>query len=309
MEYKIIEKVECGGSDRLFYRCIKENRTYILVWDRDIKTLMKIQKHLADRGIGVPDIHWADENSNLLLMEDLGKSSLYALVNETKNIYPLYRAAIRELIKLQIDGYPDVPISDHYDYEHIKWEQDYFKTHFLHHFCGISKRRFRKFYDDLERIAKSLLRKAKPWSNFLMHRDYQSQNIYIHKRKARVIDFQSLRIGPLTYDLAALLKDSYVHLTEKQEEKLIDYYLECIKRRGIKFKKKEFMDVYRLTCLQRIMQALGAFANLTLNKRKPHFRQYIPRGLALLQSTLSKSPFGQLYEFVSYPEVHEKCRV
>jgi aminoglycoside/choline kinase family phosphotransferase len=303
MEYKILEKIECGGSDRIFYRCSKENKTYILCWDREIKKCLKLQKHLYDRGIAVPEIHWADEESNLILMEDFGNDSLYKLAHKRKNIYAIYRAAINALVKLQIDGYLDVPIADYYDYEHVKWEQNYFRKNFLQQLCKISTKKQKKLDGDLERLAKQLIKKAKPWTNFLMHRDYQSQNIFIKKRKAKIVDFQSARIGPLSYDLSALLKDAYVNLKKEQEKTLIKYYIDCIKKKGIRIKQKDFLEIYQLSGLQRNMQALGAFANLSLNKNKEHFKKYIPRALQLLQSGLEKSKFYGLYKTVTSPEV------
>ena len=303
MEYKIIEKITRGGSSRIFYRCTRGKESYILVWDEDVHNYLKLQRHLCERGIAVPEIHWADEHSHLLLMEDLGNDSLYELVRKTRSIYPLYYAALEALVKLQVDGYTHVPVHRYYDYEHVKWEQQYFKKYFLHQYCKIPQKKLREIDADLESLAKELISKAKPWTNFLMHRDYQSQNIYIKNGKAKIIDFQSARIGPLTYDVAALLKDAYVTISEKQERAFVNHYLACLKNKGIKLKKKEFSYIYHLTGLQRNMQALGAFANLSLNKNKIHFKKYIPRGLALLRLGLMKSPFKELLKIVTDPKV------
>ena len=303
MEYKIVEKITLGGSDRIFYRVIKEKQTFILVWDKDMQTYLKLQKYLFERGIAVPEIHWSDEDANLLLIEDLGNDSIYELTKKRKNNILLYRAAINELIKLQIDGYTDAPIDVHYDYEHMKWEQEYFKEYFLHQFCEIPKTRLKRLDDELESLAKELIKKIEPWRNFLMHGDYQSQNIYIKGKKAKIIDFQSARIGPLTYDITALLRDPYVNISKQVERKLIDYYLVSLKKRGVRFKKREFLHLYYLTALQRNMQVLGAFANLSLNKNKVHFKEYIPRAIELIQDVLKKSEFKELLNIVNSPEV------
>lgn len=303
MEYKIVEKISLGGSDRIFYRVVKEKQTFILVWDKDMQTYLKLQKYLFERGIAVPEIHWSDEDANLLLIEDLGNDSIYELTKKRKNIILLYRAAINELIKLQIDGYTDAPIDVHYDYEHMKWEQEYFKEYFLHQFCEIPKTRLKRLDDELESLAKELIKKIEPWRNFLMHGDYQSQNIYIKGKKAKIIDFQSARIGPLTYDITALLRDPYVNISKQVERKLIDYYLVSLKKKGVRFKKREFLHLYYLTALQRNMQVLGAFANLSLNKNKVHFKEYIPRAIELIQDVLKKSEFKELLNIVNSPEV------
>ncbi|UCG91049.1 MAG: phosphotransferase [candidate division WOR-3 bacterium] len=279
---------------------MKDKKNYILVKDKDIRNYLKLQKHLERRGIGVPQIYEIDEKKHTILMEDLGEESLYALVRKKKrNILRLYRMAIRELIKIQVDAYPRVPVNVYYDHEHISWEQDYFRTFFLHQFCGIPEKKLNILDSDFRQLARTLLEEAKRMTTFLMHRDYQSQNIFIKNGRIRIIDFQSARVGPLTYDLAALLKDAYVHISKKWERILVDYYLYCLKKKGVQIKKNAFLNVYHLSGLQRNMQALGAFAYLSLKKKKNHFRQHIPRGLQLLQSGLKNAPFQHLSKIVN----------
>lgn len=298
-DYKIIEEIHTGGSDRSFLRCIKDGKTYIIIRDKDIQDYVRLQKHLFKRGIAVPHFYRIDKKMNLVLAEDLGKDSLYTLITKKKrSISRLYRRTIDELVKLQIDGYPKVPINLYYDYRHIKWEQEYFRQFFLHQLCKIPNKRLQTLDTDFEHLSEKLIDVAKPISNFLMHRDYQSQNIYVKNRRIRIIDFQSARIGPLTYDLASLLKDPYVNISKKLEARLINYYLDCLATRKIDLSKKRFLETYRLTGLQRNMQALGAFANLLLNKNKIHFQQHIPRGLKLLKSGLRNSEFKKLYRIV-----------
>jgi aminoglycoside/choline kinase family phosphotransferase len=307
MEYKIVKKIDIGGSDRICYRCIKDKETYILVWDKNIKHHLKMQRHLFNKGVGVPEIHWVDEDSSLILMEDLGDNSLYALSKKKRGIIGQYRKALKELVKLQVDGYDDAPIKEHYDYQHIKWEQQYFKRHFLRQFCRVSSRKIKKLDLEFEQLAEDLLKEAEPWLYFLMHRDYQSQNIFIKGHKAKIIDYQSARIGPLTYDLAALLRDSYVRITPKTESKLIEYYFDCLTKKHIKYKKRQFLRAYELTALQRIMQALGAFANLSMNKNKEIFKTHIPRGLELLRTGLEKTDYNEMRSCVSDLQISEKC--
>ena len=48
----------------------------------------------------------------------------------------------------------------------------------------------------------------------LCHRDYHSRNLMLHDEPLYIIDFQDARMGPDTYDLASLLRDSYVDLPD-----------------------------------------------------------------------------------------------
>ena len=53
------------------------------------------------------------------------------------------------------------------------------------------------------------------------HRDYHSRNLMLHAQNLYIIDFQDARMGPDTYDLASLLRDSYVDLSEETIDTLI----------------------------------------------------------------------------------------
>ena len=53
----------------------------------------------------------------------------------------------------------------------------------------------------------------------LCHRDYHSRNLMLHDEQLYIIDFQDARMGPDTYDLVSLLRDSYVDLPEQTVER------------------------------------------------------------------------------------------
>ena len=59
----------------------------------------------------------------------------------------------------------------------------------------------------------------------LCHRDYHSRNLMLHDGSLYIIDFQDARMGPDTYDLVSLLRDSYVDFTEQQVDELIAFFL------------------------------------------------------------------------------------
>lgn len=304
--YEIIDKIMTGGSDRFFYRIKKGKKTYILIKDKNIKNYLKILTHLLSAKVGVPKL--VEFKNNYAIVEDLGKNSLYELMHKGHTRWiKLYQMAIEELVKLQIDGYKNAPVSNYYDAEHIKWEQDYFKEFFLKQYCEIPDRRILGIEDDLKLLHKKVVEAIKPISNFLMHRDYQSQNIFVKNGKIRIIDFQSARIGPLTYDLVSLLRDAYVNIDRKSEEYLIEYYLICLRKRGININKDNFYKIYRFTAIQRQMQALGAFANLSLNKNKIHFKKFIPRGLELLHTGLEAIELSRFSSFISTIKQLNNC--
>src|SRR5207247_6690256 len=100
----------------------------------------------------------------------------------------------------------------------------------------------------LDQIAEHLDRLPR----VLVHRDFQSQNIIMRNGQAYLIDFQGMRPGLAEYDLASLLYDPYVVLTDPEREELLAYY--C----GGKI-SDDFRETLRLCEMQRLMQALGAY--------------------------------------------------
>jgi len=297
--YELIEKIDGHGSDRQFFRCRKDNVVSVMVYDEDIEQHLNLQQHLFRRKVAVPEVCWFNIDEKVMVQEDLGPVSLYELCKDGSFHDDIYRLAIDELVRLQIDGRAGVPVQDRYDHEHIRWEQEYFRDHFLLQYCGMSTEETAGLEEDFEALGSDVLKSIKPIDDYLMHRDFQSQNIYLKDGRIRLIDFQSARIGPLTYDLAALLRDAYVQTERAAETRLLAYYYEKVRQRGIRIAEKDFLQIYELTALQRNMQALGAFANLSLNKAKPHFGRFIPRGLELLKNGLKDTRFSRLERTVS----------
>ncbi len=297
--YELTERIERGGSERHFFRCLKNGKHYIIVHDPDMEAHLQLHQHLSKHDIPVPEIYWYDLTSNIMVQEDLGTASLYEMHLPDHEFQVVYRQAVDVLVQLQVDARAGAPVQCYYDAEHIRWEQRYFCDCFLTQYCGLPKTRLRDIEEDLRRLASRLLESARPLNDYLMHRDFQSQNIFYKDGKIRIIDFQSARIGPLTYDLAALLRDAYMKIEEQIENELFEYYHCQLQVRGIAIEQTDLRNIYRLTALQRNMQALGAFANLSLNKDKPHFRQYIPRGLHLLQQSSREPEFAKLHALLN----------
>ena len=122
----------------------------------------------------------------------------------------------------------------------------------------------------------------------LCHRDYHSRNLMLHDETLYVIDFQDARMGPDTYDLASLLRDSYVDLPDAAVDDLIDYFLALsrdpahrLTDDGATFRRR-----FDLMALQRNLKALGTFGYQTTTRGNPVYMQYMPRTLTYVKRTL-----------------------
>ena len=126
----------------------------------------------------------------------------------------------------------------------------------------------------------------------LCHRDYHSRNLMLHGGSLYIIDFQDARMGPDTYDLASLLRDSYVDLTPSQVDELIAYFLALTRGAAHRLTDDgaEFRRRFDLMALQRNLKALGTFGYQTTTRGNPVYIQYMPRTLSYVKQHLGALP-------------------
>lgn len=120
----------------------------------------------------------------------------------------------------------------------------------------------------------------------LCHRDFHGQNLHALNDQLYVIDYQDLRMGPDTYDLASLLRDRGVAraLGSAVERDLIEYYRE---RTGA---DADLERRYRETLLQRSLKIVGTFARQSIERSRHHYLGYIPPTLEAIRFCLAGLP-------------------
>jgi aminoglycoside/choline kinase family phosphotransferase len=106
-----------------------------------------------------------------------------------------------------------------------------------------------------------------------------------HHELLYIIDFQDARMGPDTYDLVSLLRDSYVDLAEQTVGELMAYFLAL---KGEADQEAAFSARFDLMALQRNLKALGTFVYQTTARRNPVYIQYIPRTLRYVRDNLGR---------------------
>jgi hypothetical protein len=103
-----------------------------------------------------------------------------------------------------------------------------------------------------------------------------------------IIDFQDARMGPDTYDLVSLLRDSYVDIGDAQLEEHIAYFLALKGLPDAGATAAEFRRRFDLMSLQRNLKALGTFGYMAATRGNPVYIQYIPRTLQHARRNLLK---------------------
>jgi hypothetical protein len=274
-----------AGSDRRFVR-VQHARTpdksYVLmIWnsnDNDWQRFLNLGIDLAPAVGLLPHIYFHDTARGLILEEDLGSQTLNALAHQHKTWTPeletVYCSVLESLVLWQkIDPRLSTVIASRaMDEEMFLWESDYFATHCVTEYFGCD----RLLDTAWDAARRKLAHAAAGLQHVCIHRDFQSENIMIRKGSIRYVDFQGARLGPAGYDLASLLYDPYIDLIDSQTAKrLLDYY-RSMSIRPLSDEK------FGICALQRLMQALGAYGNLSIHKGKERYRAFIPIALRRL---------------------------
>jgi aminoglycoside/choline kinase family phosphotransferase/dTDP-glucose pyrophosphorylase len=294
------EHLKGDGSDRQWYRLNMGRKSMILV-DHGIRNtdgvneadaFVSIGRHLYDRGLPVAQIYDGDTFAGYAFIEDLGNLDLQTAVQQAEKdakIIDLYRSVIQQLIKFSTRGAERFDAAWAYQtpaYSKaliLEKECRYFVEAFLNTYLGLEM-----IYADFETEFEFLSEKALEHACLgLMHRDFQSRNIMIKNNKFYFIDFQASRMGPIQYDLAALLIDPYVRLPQHIQDRLLKYGIEKLQA-DLDLNAEHFHRCYRYCRLTRNLQILGAFGYLSRIKGKAHFEKYIPAAVRTLRRNLKK---------------------
>jgi aminoglycoside/choline kinase family phosphotransferase/choline kinase len=272
------------ASARVFCRVQDNARSCVLMQDADLDTcrrFLAVARFLYTADLGGPEVLAEDTQQGLVLLEDLGGVSLYDAPTPVN-----YRHVLDALIKLQMADAAACPEAGQriFGRETLLWETSYFREWFLQRDCGLDDDRLAGLEEEFIALADVVLQQP----TTLMHRDFQSMNILLQAQRVRLIDFQDLQRGPVAYDLMSLLRDPYHRLDAELRRELVAYYHARLQAAGgPSITLEELRRHAALAGLQRNMQALGAYARLSLDKGKLFFRQYIPAGLAHLREGLA----------------------
>ena len=282
--------VNHGGSDRQFWRGHDAAEGLVAVHYGPDKVENGRYAHCADflhrHGVRVPAVLAHDEAWRRILMEDAGADDLWTHRDEPWPVRrELYAKTLREAVRLHSldlhEAEAEHVLREPFDDHLYRWEQKYFFDNFF----GAENAEQAKALVPLDAQAHDLA--AQP--RVLVHRDFQSQNVMVCGGEVTLIDFQGMRAGLAGYDVASLLYDPYVTMTEGEREELSALYASLAERKDANAWHAELQACAR----QRLMQALGAYGFLGLVKGKTSFLRHIPVASERLAALCESDPLWQ----------------
>ena len=278
----------------------------------DIVPYVAIARGLRSQGFAAPDILHADLDHGLLVMEDLGEDRLVS-GDPPAPITLRYAVAVDALAILHGRKLPDtLAVAPHLDYrlprydmEALLIEAELLIDWYLPRAGTDPHPSARKEFVALWRDA---LRPALDAPPTWVLRDYHSPNLlWLPDRQgiARIgiLDFQDALIGPAAYDVASLLQDARVDVSESLEMNLLGQYVrvrqsQCA-RRGEEFDTPSFTLLYATLAAQRATKILGIFARLDRRDGKPQYLRHMPRLWNYLQRSLAHPALAPLKDWYS----------
>ena len=296
------------ASDRRYFRVLTPEAPSIVLslytspFEFETLSFVNVARLLARMPVPIPAVLGHAADLGVLALEDLGDVTLQAHLGAATPAEhaALYRQAVALIETIQargaeLESAEFVPYGIAFDAEKLTWELDFFIKHFVEAYRGVvfAPEAREELQSEFGIVVEELASEPR----VLCHRDYHSRNLMLHDDRLYIIDFQDARMGPDTYDLVSLLRDSYVDLPEQTVDELIAYFLAL---KGNAGNEREFRRRFDVMALQRNLKALGTFGYQTTARRNPVYIQYIPRALRYVRDNLEQQPrFARLREILS----------
>jgi aminoglycoside/choline kinase family phosphotransferase len=267
----LLVPIKRGASGRTIVRLKPEGRPSLIgiyyTNDReDNASFVAVAEFLRKARLNVPEILYSNPHKRVILVEDLGDVDLLSLKGQPWDARaPFYASALAQIDRLFYTRPPkELHLQPPFDAKLYAWEQSYFLDYLVETHLG---RGVRGVIDAAPLVA--LRERLGASARHLIHRDFQSQNLMVHQEKTWLIDFQGLRYGRQEYDLASLLFDPYMAHSAAEREGILGLWEELADERPDP-------GILRDCAIQRLMQALGAYANIVHLRGDESYRQFIP---------------------------------
>ncbi len=295
-----IEALRKEASTREYFRLKGKGNSMIGVFSPPETELNEqfvfLSNYFRNNGVTVPEVFYFDLVNGFMLVEDFGDDSYQFKLNR-KNYHHLFSAAIDEMINIQLcqrdKRISVLGESDFYD------QMLLFEDWFLKGLLGIDLGNEKtELFSDLYKVV---IKDLKEQPKVLCHFDFESRNLMIlQDGNAGVIDFQDAVYGPIFLDPAALFKDLYLEIKDKELNDLLEEYISRSNELGLKQVSsiKNPRKSFDLTGLQRQLRILGTLSRLHLRDGKSFRLPDLTKTLYFIMETSIK--YQELNEVSNY---------
>lgn len=270
------------------------------------RPFVQVAQLMRDAGLHAPRVREWDEALGFMLLDDLGTKTLIEVVDRERPHAnrALYQKAIEALIAWQLASRPGVLRP--YDAALLQRELALFPDWYLAKHRGIAVDGALR--DTLDAQFRLIVERNLAAPTVYVHRDFMPRNLMPPPGPAEprlgVLDFQDAVHGPITYDIACLMRDAFLSWEEEFVIDITVRYWEQALKAGLPV-DRDFGEFYRAVewmGLQRHLKVAGIFARLTLRDGKPKYLADTPRFIAYIRATATRyrelAPLARLVDQV-----------
>jgi aminoglycoside/choline kinase family phosphotransferase len=255
-----------------------------------------VAKLMHAAGLKAPEVLDWDAAQGFMLLTDLGAATMMESIdkdNPQANL-ALYLQAVDALIDWQLASQPGVlPV---YDAALLNRELSLFPDWYLARHRGLQVEG--KMRETLESTFAQIVQHNLAAPSVYVHRDFMPRNLMMPTRaddlRMGVLDFQDAVYGPVTYDVASLMRDAFLTWEEDFVLDVTIRYWEKARKVGLLNHEdwsEDFGAFYRAVewmGLQRHLKVAGIFARLTLRDGKPKYLADAPRFIDYIRTTANR---------------------
>lgn len=295
LDIETLEPASADASFRRYFRIAGEGLspdapvTYIVMdappERESIASFLKVDALMAEAGLNVPKIFAVDEARGFILMSDLGRQTYLDVLNED-NARSLMDAATDALVLWQKASRPGV-LPD-YDHAVLKREIELFPEWYVkvHRGYTITDKQREIVERCFERIIANNLNEARVF----VHRDFMPRNLMVSDPMPGVLDFQDALMGPVSYDIASLMRDAFISWGETFVLDTTIRYWDKARKAGIPV-PQDFGIFWRdveWMGMQRHLKVLGIFARINYRDGKPKYLADTPRFIGYVRQCANR---------------------
>ena len=258
----------------------------------DCAPFVKVAGLMQSAGLNVPRVLEWDESLGFMLLDDLGTRTMIEVINRedpAANL-PLYLRAVDALVAWQAASQPAVlPV---YDSALLARELALFPDWYLERHRAVKVEG--AVHETLGSVFRLIIERNLAAPQVYVHRDFMPRNLMMPADPAEprlgVLDFQDAVYGPITYDIASLMRDAFLSWDEEFVLDVTVRYWQQALKAGLPV-DPDFGEFYRAVewmGLQRHLKVAGIFARLTLRDGKPRYLADTPRFIAYIRATAAR---------------------
>ncbi len=295
--------VRAASADASFRRYFRVDTAHgsCIVMDappdkENCEPFVRIARLMLDAGLYAPRILAWDEPQGFMLLDDIGSQTMMDVINrdDPQANHDLYMRALDALLALQQSSRPGVlpAYDDALLHRELSLFPDWYLTQHRQLQIDGTQREM------LDKTFQAIVQRNLAAPSVYVHRDFMPRNLMMPhdpaEQRLGVLDFQDAVYGPITYDIASLMRDAFLTWEEDMVLDVTIRYWERARKLGLMdFEDwhSDFGAFYRAVewmGLQRHLKVAGIFARLTLRDGKPKYLADAPRFIKYIRSTASR---------------------